>query len=108
MLKKLIIISTLISAFASNAFALEEYHLVIKNHKFQPEILELPAGKKIKIIVDNQDPTPEEFESHDLNREKIIRGNSKGSIFLNPLTAGEYKFFGEFNEATAKGKIIVK
>ena len=81
--------------------------LIIKNHKFEPEILELPAGEKIRITVHNQDATIEEFESIDLKREKIIPGKSKAIIILAPLKPGEYKFFGEFHEETAKGKIII-
>lgn len=86
----------------------EFYEIVIKDHKFSPEEIRVPAGQKIKLIVDNQDPTPEEFESHDLNREKIIAGNTKATIFVGPLEPGKYHFFGEFNMATAKGDIIAE
>ena len=41
-----------------------EFSLVIENNKFTPDRLEVPAGKKVKLVVDNQDATPEEFESH--------------------------------------------
>ena len=85
-----------------------EADLIIKNHKFEPEILELPAGEKIRITVHNQDDTIEEFESIELKREKIVLANSKARIILAPLKPGEYKFFGEFHEETAQGKIIVK
>lgn len=97
-----------IMSFISPALAQENYTLVIKDHRFIPDTLEIPAGQKIKLIVDNQDPTPEEFESYELNREKVIRGNAKGTIFIGPLTPGTYPFFGEFNPDQAKGKIVVK
>ena len=73
-----------------------------------PSELQIPAGQKVKLVVDNQDSTPEEFESHSLNREKIIPGNSKATIFIGPLKPGTYEFFGEFHQETAQGKIIVK
>lgn len=100
----------LIAAFLSMpAFAdTAVFQLVIKNHRFEPATLELPAGQKIKLVIENQDPTPEEFESHQLNREKIIPANGKTSIFLGPLDAGRYPFFGEFNPKTAIGTIVVK
>ena len=85
-----------------------EFTIVIKDHQFTPAELTIPAGVKVKLIIDNQDATPEEFESHELNREKIIPGNSQAKIFVGPLEAGVYPFFGEFNEATAQGKLIVK
>lgn len=94
--------------FANAKEATGSYTLVIKNHKFIPENLEIPAGQKVKIMIDNQDPTPEEFESYELNREKIIPGNSKAAIFVGPLKAGSYPFFGEFNMDSAKGTLIAK
>ena len=84
------------------------YEIVIKDHVFIPAIVEIPAGEKVKLLVKNQDDTPEEFESHDFNREKIIPGNTEATIYVGPLDAGEYTFFGEFNEDTAQGKLIVK
>lgn len=90
------------------ARAADDLVLTIKDHKFSPETLEVPAGQKLKIRVVNQDPTPEEFESYELNREKIIAGNSEAVIFINPLKTGTYPFFGEFNMDSAKGQIIAK
>lgn len=85
-----------------------EFTITIQNHRFAPAEITVPAGKKIKLFVENKDTTPEEFESHELNREKIIAGNSRATIYLGPLEAGRYPFFGEFNEATAQGVIIAK
>jgi plastocyanin len=94
---------------ANNSIAEEAvYKIVIKDHKFNPETLTIPAGKKVKISVENQDPTPEEFESHELNREKVIPGNKKAVIFVGPLNPGTYSYFGEFHPETAQGKIVVQ
>ena len=82
--------------------------IFIKEHKFTPDVIEAPAGRKIELTVYNQDKTAEEFESPDLKREKLIPGNAKIKIILAPLRAGEYKFFGEFFSETAQGKLIVK
>ena len=68
--------------------------------------IKVPANQRIKLSVHNQDGTPEEFESHALNREKVIAGNSKATIYIGPLEPGRYTFFGEFNEATAQGAIV--
>ncbi len=85
-----------------------EFKLVIKDHRFTPTELEVPAGQKIRLVVENQDPTPEEFESYDLNREKIVAGNGKIVLFVGPLKPGKYEFFGEFNMATARGWLVAK
>ena len=105
---KFLIFMIFISFSGLVAAELPIYELFIKDHRFQPDTIEIPAGTKVKLLVKNLDATPEEFESHELNREKIIPGNSEVKIFIGPLDPGEYGFFGEFNEATAKGKIIVK
>jgi hypothetical protein len=83
-----------------------EFELVIRGHLFFPAELRVPAGTKVKLLVINEDATPEEFESYPLNREKVILGNSRTVIFIGPLAPGEYPFFGEFNISTAQGKII--
>jgi hypothetical protein len=85
-----------------------EFTLVIKDHRFTPSELTVPAGQKIKLVVENQDATPEEFESHSLNREKIVPGGGKISLMVGPLKPGSYDFFGEFNEKTARGTLIAK
>lgn len=85
-----------------------DYSLVIQDHRFQPTELKIPAGKKIKLVIENRDATPEEFESHALNREKVIPGKSSASIFIGPLKPGRYPFVGEFNEKTAQGVIIAE
>lgn len=93
---------------AGQAQAMDEISLVIKDHKFIPETVEIPAGQKVKLLIDNQDPTPEEFESHELKREKVIKGGKQGVVIIGPLEPGTYPFFGEFNEDTAKGQVVVK
>ena len=79
------------------------YRLTIRDHRFEPTELRVPAGKKIKLIVENQDATAEEFESHELNREKVIPAKSTATVFIGPLTPGRYPFIGDFHSDTAKG-----
>jgi len=86
----------------------DEYKLVIQDHKFQPTEVVVPSGKKVKLVIENRDATPEEFESHALNREKVIAGKSTATIFIGPLKPGRYPFVGEYNEKTAQGVIVVK
>jgi hypothetical protein len=98
-----------LTAFAGLAQAADvESSLVIKNHRFEPAELKVPANQRVKLTVHNQDTTPEEFESHALNREKVIPGGAKAVLFIGPLKPGRYAFFGEYNEATAKGVVIAE
>lgn len=102
--------STLIATLASSVTmaATPVIEIVIRDHLFLPSEVVIPADTKVKLLVINEDPTPEEFESYELNREKVIGGNSKGVIFIGPLPPGEYPFFGEFYPKTAQGKVIVQ
>jgi plastocyanin len=84
------------------------YEVEIREHLFYPAELRVPAGQKIKLQVINQDSTPEEFESFELNREKVIMGKRKAIIFFGPLHPGEYPYFGEFHPETAQGVIIAE
>jgi len=86
----------------------DEVTLVIKNHRFEPAEVRVAANQRIKLNVHNQDSTPEEFESHSLNREKLIAAGAKAVIYIGPLKPGNYEFFGEFNPTTAKGVVIAQ
>ena len=85
-----------------------DFEVIIKDHRFSPAEIHIPANEEITLNVHNQDATPEEFESHDLKREKVIPANSKAKIKIGPLKPGTYGFFGEFNQKTAQGKIIAE
>lgn len=102
--------SILCFIFSSNlTYASEvlEIELILKDHKFNQELVEVPKGRKIRLTIKNEDPTVEEFDSIDLNREKIIPGNSAVHIILAPLKPGKYCFMGEFHSDTATGCLVV-
>lgn len=82
--------------------------ITIRNHRFEPARPHAPAGRPIVLNITNADSTPEEFESKTLRVEKVIPGKSSVQIRLRPLSPGTYNFFGEFNEATAQGALIVE
>ena len=73
-----------------------------------PRSCKFPAGVKLQLLVKNLDGTPEEFESHTLHREKVVPGGGEITVFIGPLDPGTYDFFGDFNPATAQGRIIAK
>ncbi len=105
-----LLVSALLSLLAAipAAAATPVVEIEIRDHLFYPQEVVIPANTKVKLLIKNLDPTPEEFESYELNREKVIAGNSKTVIFIGPLPAGEYPFFGEFYPKTAQGKVVVE
>ncbi len=105
--RKLLLISLCLSPSISIATT-PEFNIEIRDHLFFPSTLVVPANTKVKLIVVNNDSTPEEFESYELNREKVIMGGARAVIFIGPLKPGDYPFFGEFNPKTAQGVIRAK
>jgi hypothetical protein len=79
----------------------------IKEHRFQPAEIRVPANTPITLVVRNLDPPPEEFECKTLRVEKIVAGKSE-TILLRPLAPGRYRFYGDFNEATTEGAIVAE
>ena len=105
-MRKLLLLACLLSSAAIAGES--DYKLVIRDHRFQPAEITIPAGKKVRLIIDNQDATPEEFDSYELNREKVIPGKSQVTLFIGPLKPGRYSFVGEFNADTAMGVIVAE
>jgi hypothetical protein len=103
-MKRLMLVALLfpIIAYAADA----DTTLTIKDRLFQPGQLAIPSGKKIKLIVRNQDGLPAEFESSDLSREVIVPAHGEITVFVGPLEPGTYQFFNDFNH-DMQGSILV-
>lgn len=102
------VIALSVSMFLGTIAQAEDYVISIKNHQFIPRELVVAAGQRAKIMVRNQDATPAEFESSDLNREKVVGANSEIIVFVGPLDPGRYVFFDDFHRETTTGVIIAK
>ena len=101
-----LLLSVSVPAWAKTV--LPAFTLTIKDHQFTPAKLVIPANQKVKLIIENQDGTPEEFESYALKREKVVSAYGTITVVIGPLRPGEYKYFGEFNPKTAQGVIVVE
>lgn len=101
-------ITALIWCCAAAAAEMPEFALVIKDHVYQPSELKVPADTKFRLRVTNEDGTPEEFESTDFNRETVILAKRSILVYVGPLHAGTYGFFGDFHRDTAQGRLIVE
>jgi len=99
----------LTAASASSAFAAADvYRLTLKNHKFSPEGVTIPAGKKVKFAVKNLGATPAEFESGDFKAEKVIPAGKEVELYVGPLTHGSYEFHDEYHEAQSESSVAGK
>ena len=85
-----------------------EARLVIRDHKFEPAEITVPADKKVRLVIENQDATAEEFESYELNREKVVPAKGRVTLYVGPLKPGRYPFFGDFHKESATGVLVVE
>ena len=86
---------------------LKVFYLTLENHVFTPRVIEIPAYQKVRIVIYNKDESAEEFDSFDLNRERVIFAKKQATIFVGPLPPGRYEYFGEFHPNSARGIVIV-
>ncbi|HJU70631.1 MAG TPA: cupredoxin domain-containing protein [Paucimonas sp.] len=84
------------------------FNLVIRDGHFIPENLEVPANTKFRLLIKNEGPGAEEFESADLQKEKVLAPGASSFLIFQPLKPGTYKFFGEFHPKTAQGRMVAK
>ncbi|MDQ0467621.1 cupredoxin domain-containing protein [Labrys wisconsinensis] len=85
-----------------------QVEVVLKDHRFTPAEIHVPAGKRAQLLVRNQDATADEFDSTALKVEKVIGGGSEGVVRLRALDPGRYPFMGEFHAETAQGVVIAE
>jgi hypothetical protein len=89
----------------SSVLAAEPVQLTLKDHRFVPSEISVPANQRFGIEVMNQDPTPAEFESSDLRVEKIVVPGGKIVVRAGPLKPGTYTFFDDYHPDQAKGTV---
>ncbi len=82
--------------------------VTIRDHRFDPAEIRVPAGKPVRLDIRNEDPTAEEFDSRALKVEKVIGGKKSGSVRIRPLDRGSYPFIGEYHSAVAKGVVVAE
>ncbi len=107
----LLLATTLVAVVAPSAAVAAdpvEIALTIEENRFQPEEVRVKAGAPFVLVVTNRDKTAEEFESRELRIEKVIPPGKTVRLRVPALKAGTYPFVGEYNEKTAKGRIVAE
>lgn len=84
---------------------LPSFTVTMTDGVFAPRRLEVPAGRRVKLVLTNTGPGPLEFENADMRIEKILNAGATSFVVLPPLQPGEYEFVDEFNIGT--GLLVV-
>jgi hypothetical protein len=87
---------------------LPSFNLLIRDGRFVPATLEVPANTKFRLLIKNEGPGAEEFESIELRKEKVLAPGASSFLIFQPLKPGSYKFFGDFHPDTAQGQLVAK
>jgi hypothetical protein len=82
--------------------------VTLKDHRFSPAEIHVPANKSVLLVIKNEDDSADEFDSSSLGVEKVIAGHSSGNVRLRPLAPGRYPFMGEYHSQTAQGVVIAE
>lgn len=98
-----LIVGTALHAHAQSSV----FTIVIKDGKFVPNEIVVPAGQKVKLIVRNEEKSTSEFESTDLHREQMVLPGGEIRVYVGPLDPGTYDFFDDFHPAD-RGRLIAK
>ena len=96
----------IVLSYAAAAQA-EDYVLTLKDHRFSPNPIIVPAGQDIKLTVKNAQDSSAEFESSDLDREKAVEAGGEITVSIGPLDPGSYSYFDDFHRETT-GMIVAK
>ena len=104
----LLFAATALQSFHAAQAADPVFSLTLKDHKFTPAEVTIPANTRVRFLVKNLDATPAEFESDNFKAEKIIPPGKEVTILIGPLKAGTYEFHDEYHEDASKSTLIVK
>lgn len=80
--------------------------VTLKDHRFTPDTITVPAGVRIKFDVSNRDATADDFDSDDLHVDKDLAPHGRATFVVGPLKPGSYAFEGELHAATARGVVV--
>ncbi|MCO5098700.1 MAG: cupredoxin domain-containing protein [Rhodocyclaceae bacterium] len=87
---------------------LPTFEIVVNDGYFKPSRIEVPAGRRIKLVLVNEGPGPLEFENAEMHVEKVISAGARSFVVLPKLKPGEYEFVDEFNPITGVLTVIVR
>lgn len=82
------------------------YELTLKGQAFSPPELKVPAGEPFIIRLKNENDAPAEFESKEMKFEKVVAGHSEILTKVKALPGGEFEYYDEYHEDTARGTIV--
>jgi hypothetical protein len=100
--------AAMLAAAPAVADDMPTFQLVIRAGHFVPAEIRVPANTRFRLLIKNEGPGAEEFESIELRKEKVLAPGASSFLIFQPMKPGTYKFFGEFHPATAQGRFVAE
>lgn len=104
-----LIVAALFAAVApAMAQEMPTFRIEMNDGTISPLRVEVPANKPFKLELHNTGKTPSEFESVEINREKVLAPQSESFLVIRRLAPGEYTFFDDFHPEAPKATLVAK
>lgn len=103
-----VVFGLLLTSGAAVADDMPTFKLLMKDGRFFPEMLEVPANTRFRLEVKNEGPGATEFESLELKKELVLAPGVTRNLVFFPMKPGSYKFFDDFHPETGQGRIVAK
>jgi len=100
--------AALLGAKTAQAEELLTFQIAAKDGHITPARVEVPAGRKIKLVIRNEGLGPCELENLDLRVEKVLAPGASSFIVIHQLKPGTYRFIDEFHPNTSEMLLIAK
>jgi len=109
--RRVALVAVLFAPWLADAVRADElaiYAIVLRGGRIEPAVLEVPAGRRIKLALRNEGPGPCEFENLELRVEKVLAPGASSFVVLAPLRLGSYRFVDEFHPDTGALRLLAK
>ncbi len=81
--------------------------VAVEDGGFVPPEVAGPATDRFRLDVTNRTKAAIEFESFELNRERVVQPGQTITVYLSGLAAGRYEFFDDFHQ-DRRGVLVIK
>jgi len=73
---------------------------VLKDHRFHPQRITVPADTRVEVSIDNQQAVPAVIMSFMFSRQKLVSAHHRVVLYLPPMGAGTYHLFDDLHRST--------
>jgi uncharacterized protein (DUF58 family) len=84
-------------ALPAVAQELPSFTVAIRDGRITPAQIEVPARRKIKLVIRNEGSSPCELENLDLRVEKVLAPGASSFVVIHSLAPGRHRFIDEFH-----------